>query len=453
MSVRSSIRNLIQPKSSRHPIVCGLLGIPSALDRWVATDFAVLRDLIDDRDDRNIWLRCASNRSESVLLGDPTCDRIVFDPPKFETVESSPVELRARDLVEVCHAARTLSEEDVLILVLVGDGEGDGVFIIGNDGDENDCELSKEELELALRNVKATVWLINTACYSGAWESPKWTLLAAAQDDDAPSSDVLASGKARGGFFANVVMAQHADEFQLAAPCPSVDDSENQQRLHGFGPGEAVKPSCSPRIHLDDVLHRVPASPAGSETQPLSANVNPVGSSSPHSSVKSSLTTSKLSDEDEKQLIKLAQDLFRFTPIQTARETPTIALCHRILRGCNPLDDAEKSCLFLVLKNRKQYQELAVAIAMNLGWREFIDKLGRPDGEQARLSSMFALQDKAEASGCLVTIVIHRHSLGRYSGSAGWLARIWEAAGSPSIASQDWKLAVKESHHQLGLTL
>lgn len=116
-------------------------------------------------------------------------------------------------------------------------------------------------------------------------------------------------------------------------------------------------------------------------------------------------------------------------------------MCHRVLSNKNPLNDTEKGRLLLVLKDRKRYQELAVAIAKNLGWGRFVDKLGRPDGEQARLSVMSGLQWKAEASGCLVK----KHSLGRYSGAAGWLARIWEAAGSPSILLQDWKLAVEQS--------
>jgi hypothetical protein len=358
-------------------------------------------------------------------------------------------------------------------------------------------------LEESLGDTTATVWLINTACFSRAWESPKWTLLAAAQaDEEAPSLAVSASNKVRGGFFANALLAQHADEFQLIAPCPaSVDNNGNrgQQHPHDFGPGKPVQPSCStPRRSLDGVrdwihgwrdhigrvytsasvcfksrppasnseahsmpfrslesqtaaLHRfqcVPPSTAGGETQSFSANVKRVGSSLPHSS--GSKPTLRLSADDNIVLISLAQDLLRFKPIQTARETTTIVMCHRVLRGRNPLNDAEKGRLLLVLKNRKQYQELAVAIANNLGWGEFVDKLGRPDGEQAQLSVMIDLQRKAAASGCLVNVLIQRHSLGRYSGAAGWLARIWKAAGCPSIALQYWKLAVEQSHHQFG---
>ena len=497
-SLCNKLLHHLHPKSHHYPIVCRLLGTTNALDHWMATDFVVLRELIGDRDHRNIWLCGTSILLQTFLLGDPACDRMIFDPPLFETVcEKPPAVLRYKYLTEVTKAALTLSEEDVLVLILAGHGELGSVFKIG-DEDGNACELTKAELEESLGDTKATVWLISTARYSGAWESPKWTLLAAAQaDEEAPSLVVPASEKVRGGFFANALVAQHADEFKLIAPCPtSVDDNRNrgQQHPHDFGPGKSVRPSRStPKRSLDDVrdwihswrdrigwvytsaslcfrpclpasnseAHSMPfrslksqtaalyrfqcvaPSTAGSETPSFSANMKPVGSSLPHSdSIKPTL---KLSTENEQLLISLAQNLLRFKPIQTARETTTIVMCYRVLRGNNPLNDAEKGRLLLVLKNRKQYQELAVAIAKSLGWGKFVDELGRPDGEQTQLSAMFGLQQKAEASGCLVAVLIQRHSLGRYSGAAGWLARIWEAAGSSSIASRDWKLAVERS--------
>jgi len=201
-------------------------------------------------------------------------------------------------------------------------------------------------------------------------------------------------------------------------------------------------------------LHRfqcVPPSTSHGETQSFLANVKSIDSelseSLPH--LPRSIEPEKLSANNEKLLASLAKDLLRFKPIQTARETATIVMCHRVLSDNYPLNDAEKGRLLLVLKDRKHYQELAVAIAESLGWGELVDKLGKPDGEQARLKAMFGLQWKAEASGCLVNVLIQRHSLGRYSGAAGWLARIWEAAGSPSISSPDWKLAVEQSRIKL----
>ena len=464
-SSQNILPHVIHPESHCHPIVCGLLGATSMFDHWMATDFVVLRELICNRDHRNIWLCGTSICLETFLLGDPVCDRIVFDPPLFETAcKKPPAVLRYKYLTEVTKVALTLSEEDVLVLILAGHGDLDGVFKIGDiDEGGNVCKLTKVELEESLGDTKATVWLISTACYSGAWESPKWTLLAAAQtDEEAPSLAISASNKVRGGFFANALVAQHANEFKLIAPCPaSVDNEGNrrQQHPHDFGGSKSVRPSRSiPKRSLDDVrdwihswrdcigrvytsaslcfrpsppasnseghsipfrllesqsaaLHHfqcLPPSSTGVETPSFSANVKPVDSSS-HSS-RSINSTLKLSTENEKLLISLAQNLLQFKPIQTARETPTIVMCYRVLSGSNPLNDTEKGCLLLVLKNRKQYQELAVAIAKSLGWGKFVDELGRPDGEQAQLSAMFGLQQKAEASGCLVTVLIQRHS-------------------------------------------
>ena len=206
----------IHPETQTHSyvIVCRLIGTTSAFDDWVATDFVVLRELIGDRHHRNIWPCGTSIRLETFLLGKPACDRIVFDPPLFETVCEIPAVLRFRYMFEVAKVALTLCEDDVLVLVLAGHGEVDGAFKIGDDEDGNDCELTKAELEASLGDTKAIVWLISTACFSGAWESPKWTLLAAAQaNEEAPSLAVSASNKVRGGFFASALLAQHADEF------------------------------------------------------------------------------------------------------------------------------------------------------------------------------------------------------------------------------------------------
>jgi hypothetical protein len=91
-----------------------------------------------------------------------------------------------------------------------------------------------------------------------------------------------------------------------------------------------------------------------------------------------------------------------------------------------------------------------VATAKNLGWEQTVDKLGGPDGEQARLSSI-SLQREAEASGCLVKVLIRReYSVRSYLGAAAWLARVWEASGRPTIALPDWELALEQSVCQLG---
>jgi hypothetical protein len=173
-SPQNMLSHVIHPESHRYPIVCGLLGATSAFDHWMATDFVVLRELIGDCHHRNIWLCGTSIRLDTFLLGDPACDRIVFDPPLFETVcEIPPVSLRFRYLFEVAKVALTLCEDDVLVLVLAGHGEPDGVFKIGDDEDGNDCELTKAELEESLGDTTATVWLISTACFFWSMGKPK----------------------------------------------------------------------------------------------------------------------------------------------------------------------------------------------------------------------------------------------------------------------------------------
>ena len=284
----------------------------------------VLREHICDRDHRNILLLCdASIRLETFLSEDPASDRIVFEPPLFETLcETRPAVLRYHYLTKVTQVALTLSEEDVLVLILAGHGELGGVFKIGDEA-ENICELTKDELEASLGNTKATVWLISTACYSETWESPKWTLLTAAQaDEEAPSlAAVSALEKVRGGFFVNALVAQHVNEFKLIAPCPaSVDDNGNrgqQQHPHDFGPGKSVQPSRSiPKRNLDEGRDWIPPSTAGDETPSSLANmpVKSVVLSIPDSS-DSIEPTPKLSTEDEKLLISLAQDLLKYKPI------------------------------------------------------------------------------------------------------------------------------------------
>jgi hypothetical protein len=69
--------------------VRGLLGttqIKDGLDLWMATDFVVLKELIRAPDDLSRWLCGTSIRMQDFLLGDPACDRIIFDCPPFEDV-------------------------------------------------------------------------------------------------------------------------------------------------------------------------------------------------------------------------------------------------------------------------------------------------------------------------------------------------------------------------------
>jgi hypothetical protein len=152
-SSHSKFSHHIPSNFNHYPVVCGLLGTTDIEhDDWMATDFVVLQELIGARDDRSYWLCGTSIRnldSATFLFGDPACDRIVFQPPPFETVlQVPPIALRAEYLTEVANRAPNLTGEDVMVLVLVGHGEEGGVFVIGDE--DNSCRLTKLELEVAV---------------------------------------------------------------------------------------------------------------------------------------------------------------------------------------------------------------------------------------------------------------------------------------------------------------
>jgi hypothetical protein len=106
-------------------------------DNWMATEFIAIRELIGARDDRSVWF-CGTpiRRRKGFLLGDPACDRIVFNPKPFETVsETEPKCLAAKFLVAVATASVKLSAGETLVVVLVGHGDdNDHSFTVG-DGD------------------------------------------------------------------------------------------------------------------------------------------------------------------------------------------------------------------------------------------------------------------------------------------------------------------------------
>jgi hypothetical protein len=116
-------------------------------------------------------------------------------------------------------------------------------------------------------------------------------------------------------------------------------------------------------------------------------------------------------------------------------------------RGDEPYTPAMKSKLLSQLKKRESHRELALAIAKNLGWEKAVQEIGGPGGKQRQMATMLGLRREAEASGCLVSILlIPEISLRKqWAGAAGWLARVWEAAGRPVISPTEWQIAVEQS--------
>ena len=101
-------------------------------------------------------------------------------------------------------------------------------------------------MEIHVEGTKGTVFLITTACYSGTRASEHWTLLAAAgPDEEGPSIVVSASEKHLGGFFTNVFIAEHTNQYQINAPCPGsvdVNGHRGPENIHDLGPSKPVKP-------------------------------------------------------------------------------------------------------------------------------------------------------------------------------------------------------------------
>jgi hypothetical protein len=463
------------------------------MDKWMATDFVAIRHLLGARDDVSTWLCGASIREAGkFLLGDPGCDRIVFDPPLFETVcPVTPTKLCAKYLIKVNEVSSKLSTGDVLVLVLVGHGsETTGSFIVGDPGEGTHRELEKEALEECVSGTKGEVVLISSACFSGGWESPHWSLITAAgANQHAVSIVESGSGKCRRGFFTNSLIAEHCHEFQIRAPCTaSLDDNGNcgQQQVHDFGPDKAAIRSCIlPKLSLQGVCnwihqwtdhvgraykspditfipctnnkpHSLPFLPL---TSPM-ANLHrlpcvpplPAADHATSASTRLQLqipainqpTTLSTSDRDE--LLTRAADLLRFRPINTAKETPTILRCWRVIHGDNhgkSLDDVAKSKLLVQLRNRAHCQELGLKVAKSLGWTKAVEELGGAKGEQ---SPMFSLQNEAEESGCLVKmLIVYESKYQTWISVASWLARVWEASGRPIVARGDWDSAIEQS--------
>jgi hypothetical protein len=494
--------------------VCALLGTTYITDvdeptekdndHWMTIDFVALHHLIGAPDGLSKWLCGTTIRTNrGFFMGDPAGDRIVFDPPPFETVFSGqPSDLVLKYTTEVAKASSLLSAGDTLVLVLVGHGDKDDdhSFFVGYDCDS--CfRLKKDHLEDCVRGTKGDILLISTACFSGSWKSQYWTLLAAAgADQEAPLIAASGSNEYR-GFFTNALLAEYADEFKIRPPYPGLVDETGQQaeqKEHDFGPTKTTRPSpyfpslqailnwihqfrddigrtypsadvifhpCSSKPHKLPFVslitarapfHRlecIPPSPpddASSESSHVTANVRcPATPSLPpqNISVEPSATWSA---SDEAELVELAADFLLYMPPTITSERSPIIGCMNMIygnRGCEPFSPVKKRKLLSQLKKRECHRQLALAIAKNLGWEKAVQDIGGPGGKQRQMTTRADLRRQAEASGCLVSVLLipegSLHS--EWAGAAGWLARVWEAAGCPIVSPDEWQMAIQQS--------
>jgi hypothetical protein len=478
-------------------------------DHWMAIHFVALHHLIGARDELSKWICGTTIRTpRGFFMGDPACDRIVFDPPPFETVFSGqlPSDLALEYLLDVKEVSSLLSAGDTLVLVLVGHGDPDKDHSLFVGYDRDSCfRLKKDHLENCVRGTKGDILLITTACFSGSWKSQYWTLLAAAgANQEAPSIVASGSEEYRGGFFTNALLAECADEFKIRPPYPgSVDETGQraEQKEHDFGPTKTTPPSpCFPRCSLQGILnwihrfrddigrtypsadvtfhpcsdklhklpfvslitarapfHRlqcIPPSPpddASSESSHVTASVHrPATPSLPpqNISVEPSVTWSA---GDEAELVELAEDFLLYMPPSITSERGPIIGCMKVIygpkRGREPLSPVKKRKLLSQLKKRECHRQLALAIAKNLGWEKAVEDIGGPGGKQRQMATRADLRRQAEASGCLVSVLLISEGsvYGQWAGAAGWLARIWEAAGCPIVSPDEWQMAIEQS--------
>ena len=452
--------------------VCGLLGTynikggPTWQDNdhhWMVTDFIALRQLLGAHDSLGEWF-CGKpiQMQKGFLLGDPVCNRIVFNPAPFETVlDVEPQLLAISFLVAVSKASSKLSDGDTLVIILVGHGDQSHAFVVG---DENQhFELKKESLEHSVHGTKGNILVISTACLSGSWKSMHWTLLAAARPDQhSISMAISGSGECRGGFFTNTLLAEQADEFNVRPPYLGPIDNSGchcWQQSHDFGPKKMTSPlPCQLKHSMQDILalisgrapfHKlacVAPLPSTNQASIYSANTFPV---SPLQNLPS-ISPRTLSEEEEVTLVNLATEHLHFMPPSIASELPTILQCHQMIHGVkqgrDPLSNAKKSKLYSTLTNMAYQRDLALVIAKSLGWERAVAELGGPGGRQRQLVNMVALQREAEASGCLVSFLTFPvNPYTRWAGAAGWLARVWEASGRLIVPPNDWTLAIEQA--------
>lgn len=141
-------RALILPSASTHDrfFACGILtstGITNdnLEDHWQATDFVAIQSLFNCAEGQSFWLCGTDIRSgPGFLLGDPGCDRLVFDPPPFEgifdtTGPDAYLKLngfKSAYIRLVIETASRLTSGDILCLVICGRGLPNGRVVVGD---------------------------------------------------------------------------------------------------------------------------------------------------------------------------------------------------------------------------------------------------------------------------------------------------------------------------------
>jgi hypothetical protein len=492
--------------------VVGLLGTTDIEeDWWIATDFLVWRELLSGANSAR-WLSGTDlKKPMDVILGDPYADRLKFSLSiDGIIVLPTPLEL-VLDFLEALHnVGQSAADDDVVVVVICGHAEpGSGHVCVGG-GPNPITLLSKRVLEKALRNLsvaKDCLFVVSTACYSGTWRSPHWTLLAAAEEDQ--ESDAMRkseSNECRGGFFTFAVLAEMADEQGLAVPlCEEVDLGDSDIALlddidipmrHPQIPGNlrdsvARRVLQTPRRSLFDawsfmqnLRDRVggvykyttfvvdPASnvplefPVRLFDQSFLDRFCIIGPSPPDiitSATESSISEPSEASDDElaplnpidaEELMRLATAYKAVNYPATGSNIPAILDSSKLVSGASLSVPLQRKLLSRLRYHARACRR-AAAIAEFLEW-----PVAEPVESWRRKTGLTQIKEAQQAGAKLMDAFViatadgawvgEGRPLWRMLGPGEWLAEAWAAAGKPTIGDESWAAALSYGDDKAG---
>lgn len=104
------------------------------------------------------------------------------------------------------------------------------------------------------------------------------------------------------------------------------------------------------------------------------------------------------------------------------------------------------------LQLRSTYRCLSLVIAQKLGWEKAIEDVGLPFENQRQLGPDIPLQLRAIENGYSLDMLhSYKYNSAPWVGGGSWLARVWKAAGEPTIPRSDWENVLTKSCREVGL--
>ncbi|KAJ7777450.1 hypothetical protein B0H16DRAFT_1449528 [Mycena metata] len=464
-------------------------------DRWMAVDFAILRDLFSEAD-TSVWFSTVKDENNWRV---PHAERLELDPSVLSETPVDVVDLpdlKTRFLHAVTRSAA--GEDDIVVLILCGHGdEHTGDLVIGGKHEHRD-PLAKKDIELALSTLavpRQRVFIISIACHSGLWRSDRWTLFAASDSHQTSAAmSTSSSGEGRGSVFTYALLAQRANEHGLTAPHPvrKVDLPGGKGPVVCDTPGkatmlEADAGSKGMRSSTEEVLHFMetlkttmggtykdgdfvlsPASslrPFTSEFLPRLQVVEPSvpadsGTDEPEGTVGAIQSDAEeirpLTSAEKMELRYLAIQYDKIQHANVALDVAVNIMAARVARGADLEPQSSERILLAKLRYRDVDSRRASTIAEHFGWKAQGDV-----GQWAHGNGLREMLE-AQAHGAAIatdfflgpgvgaqwwdaerTSVNSHRRRWKTMGPGAWLANTWIEAGRPTVAEKDWEQAVR----------